>query len=207
MEKKEKLAGAGMILSALLASVCCIGPVVFAILGIGAVGFSSALAPWRPFLIAITFAFLAVAFYFAYRKPRAGCEDGSCEQPETRKRNRWFLWAATVVVLFLILFPYLPFSSGRTQESPAVAATRVELMVEGMTCSSCDFAVETAVKKLPGVIKVHARHDSSNVTVVLDPSRVKATDVAKAINRLGYRAMLQAGGGRLEPGSNRKEEP
>ena len=77
---KEKLGIVGAIAAAVLASVCCLGPVVLAGLGLGAVAAAQSFAPYRPLFLALTAVFLGVGFYFAYRKPEpATCEGQVCE--------------------------------------------------------------------------------------------------------------------------------
>jgi len=74
------VSSAGGLLAAFLASACCIGPLIFAALGvgIGATGFLAgtagvlkALLPYRPLFIGLTILLLGVAFYLAYRKPKS----------------------------------------------------------------------------------------------------------------------------------------
>lgn len=104
----EKLGVVGAIGAAVLASVCCIGPVVLAGLGIGAVAAAQSFAPYRPLFLAITVVFLGLGFYFAYRTPKqAACEGEVCETPRIARWGRPLLWIATVVVAALVTFPYL----------------------------------------------------------------------------------------------------
>ncbi len=74
---KNKIHTAGSLISALLASVCCIGPVFFAAIGVGAgasglladtARFLAWLTPFRPIFIGFTYIFLGIGFYRAYRK-------------------------------------------------------------------------------------------------------------------------------------------
>lgn len=76
---KAILTTSGLVLSALLASLCCIGPVVFSLIGAGSLGFAAAFEPYRPYLMAMTVVFLGAGFYFTYRKRAVGCEDGACK--------------------------------------------------------------------------------------------------------------------------------
>ncbi len=62
---KTALTGVGSVLSALLASLCCIGPVVFALIGAGSLGFAAAFEPYRPYLLALTVLFLGTAFHLS----------------------------------------------------------------------------------------------------------------------------------------------
>ncbi len=108
-------ASAGSILSAFLASACCVGPLVFALLGLGGAGLLVKFEPYRPYFMAITFALLGTGFYFTYRRPRASASatsgaDGAacdCPAPRTNRAGRIMLWVATVLVVGFLVFPYL----------------------------------------------------------------------------------------------------
>lgn len=114
---------AGGLLTAFLASICCIGPVAFAALGVGvgATGFLAntagvlkALLPYRPLFIGLTMILLGISIYLAYRKPMVG--DVSCQAcvPASGVRpNRWLLWIITSLAVALMLAPYwLEFTTG-----------------------------------------------------------------------------------------------
>ena len=96
-------AAAASIAAAVVASACCIGPVVLVLLGAGAFGASLAsLERYRPIFLTVTTAFLAFAFYTAYR-PTEGCD--VCE-PSRRRRGRIMVWIAAFMVAALVAFPY-----------------------------------------------------------------------------------------------------
>lgn len=108
-----KVAAAGSVVSGTLASACCIGPLVFALLGISGAAFAQHLAPLRPYLLVITYALLGGAFYFTYRPQSAECRPGSaCELPRTNRVGKAMLWLAALVVVLATAFPwyaaYLP---------------------------------------------------------------------------------------------------
>ncbi len=107
----------GGLSAALLASVCCIGPLVFAALGVGvgATGFWAGTAgvlkgllPYRPAFIGLTMLLLSISFYLAYRKPEtARCATGEvCAQGSLKSRNRTWLWIMASLALALVLAPY-----------------------------------------------------------------------------------------------------
>jgi mercuric ion transport protein len=102
----------GAIVSAFLASVCCVGPLVFALLGVGGAGLLLKLEPYRPYLIALTVAVLAAGFYVTYRRPKVpaaatGGLDCACEHPNANRFGRALLWVATAVVAAFLAFPYV----------------------------------------------------------------------------------------------------
>jgi mercuric ion transport protein len=93
------------VVAAAAASACCIGPVVAAVLGAGALGAASTrLEPYRPWLLGGTVVLLGVGFVSAYRR-EAKCADDTCE-PASRRSARIVLWIAAVVVALLAAFPY-----------------------------------------------------------------------------------------------------
>ena len=102
---------AGAVVSAFFASLCCIGPLAFALLGIGGAGLLVQFEALRPYLTAATLALLGTGFYFTYRSPkpiqRAAGADCACELPRINRFGRVTLWLATGLVLALLALPYL----------------------------------------------------------------------------------------------------
>ena len=95
----------GSVIAAAAASVCCIGPVVAAVFGAGALGAASLrFEPYRPWFLGVTTVLLGVGFVSAYRR-QPECADGACA-PSSRRTARLVLWIAVVVVILLTTFPY-----------------------------------------------------------------------------------------------------
>jgi mercuric ion transport protein len=111
--RRGYLASLGAVVAAFLASLCCVGPLVFITLGVGA-GLASRFEPLRPVLTVLTLGLLALGFYTVYGTNLAvepgqsaapcGPED-VCIVPRNRTREKVLLWAATVVALLLLTFP------------------------------------------------------------------------------------------------------
>ena len=94
------------VVAATAASVCCIGPVVAAVLGAGALGAASKrFEPYRPWLLGLTVVLLGMAFATTYRREPAACGDGSCAS-SSRRTAKIVLWVAVVLVGMLAAFPY-----------------------------------------------------------------------------------------------------
>jgi mercuric ion transport protein len=99
------------IIAAFLASLCCIGPLVFVFLGVGA-GLASTFEPLRPVFTVVTVVLLALGFYAVYGRRQAAradagaCEpDGTCRVPRRRRRDEVLLWLATALAIALLTFP------------------------------------------------------------------------------------------------------
>ena len=94
------------IATAFLASACCVGPLLLALVGIGGGVALTALDAYRPYLIAATVLVLSTGFYFAYRRPRATADACDCPAPRSRTAARLLLWFTTVVAILFVTFPY-----------------------------------------------------------------------------------------------------
>jgi mercuric ion transport protein len=111
------LAAVGAIGAAFLASLCCIGPLLFVSLGVGA-GLASRFEPLRPIFTVLTFALLALGFYTVYhRNPAVAstrsadsltqgdtCE-ASCTVERNRSRDKLVLWIAALLAIVVLTFP------------------------------------------------------------------------------------------------------
>jgi mercuric ion transport protein len=96
----------GSIVGSVLASVCCIVPLVFTVLGISGAAFALRFEPLRPYFLALTYGLLASAFYLTYRPAKAACGPGEvCERPTSSRVGKAALWIATIVVVLATTFP------------------------------------------------------------------------------------------------------
>jgi mercuric ion transport protein len=98
----------GGVAAGLMASACCIGPLLAVFLGVTGAGALAQLEPYRPYFGAMMIAFLAVGFYLTYRKPKT--VDGTCGpccSPSRRRTQKIALWLATVLALVLFFVPNL----------------------------------------------------------------------------------------------------
>jgi mercuric ion transport protein len=97
------------ILSAIGASICCVGPLVLLALGVSGawIGSLTALEPYRPIFIGLTLLFLGVAFYRLYLARPSCSPESACANPRTLKGQRVAFWIVAVLVLGLIAVPWL----------------------------------------------------------------------------------------------------
>jgi Cu+-exporting ATPase len=70
---------------------------------------------------------------------------------------------------------------------------RLELPIEGMTCSSCAGRVEKSLNQLDGV-EATVNFATERATVSFDPERVATEELVGAVERVGYAASLPAAG-------------
>ena len=102
LDKGQKLAAAGGIIGAVAASSCCILPVILFSLGIGGawIGNFTQLAPYQPYFIAATLAFIVAGYWLAYRSSKIACAARqACAGPLSNRLVKIALIAATVIVI------------------------------------------------------------------------------------------------------------
>ena len=93
---------AGGVLGAILASACCIGPLVLLTLGISGawIGNLTALEPYKPIFAVIALGFIGAGFWQVYSRKAVVCEPGSyCARPASTRIIKTALWAALILVL------------------------------------------------------------------------------------------------------------
>ncbi|MGH7457368.1 MAG: mercuric transporter MerT family protein, partial [bacterium] len=104
--QKTALSTIGSVVTAIVASLCCIGPAVLAIVGAGSFGAFAAFEKYRPYFIGVTAVLLGAAFYLTYRKREVLCEDGTCKIQGAGKWNKIGVWSATIIAALAIAYPY-----------------------------------------------------------------------------------------------------
>ena len=70
----------------------------------------------------------------------------------------------------------------------AASESKIDLNLKGMTCAACAARIEKKLNKLEGVQKAAINFATEKATVEYDSSRVKVSDMVKAIEALGYNA-------------------
>lgn len=96
-------------IAAILASTCCLGPLVLVALGFSGawIGNLTVLEPYRPIFIGAAL----VALFFAWRgifRPAQACKPGDvCAVPQVRTASKVIFWIVAALVLVALAFPYV----------------------------------------------------------------------------------------------------
>lgn len=65
---------------------------------------------------------------------------------------------------------------------------KVQLRIEGMSCSSCELRIENSLKKLEGISEAKADYAKSMAYVTFDADKITVRDIKHAIEKAGYEA-------------------
>jgi len=110
LPRGQGLMAAGSLLGALVASSCCLLPLVLFGLGVSGawIGSLTRLAPYQPFFIAVTIACLGYGYWLVYRSSKVVCAGGeACARPLSNRLVQLGLIVATVLVIAAIGFDFL----------------------------------------------------------------------------------------------------
>jgi copper chaperone CopZ len=191
--EKQTLVSVGGVTAAIVASLCCIGPVLVVFLGVGSIAAFSAFEIYRPYLIGLTVALISVAFYLTYRKREVKCEDGTCKIEGASKWAKTGVWTVTILAGLAVGFPYLGFSP-QTSVNKAVDSTAVvTLNISGMDCKACAAGVEGSLANIKGVRKARVSFQSGKATIEYDNKIVKPTVFVDRVNDSGFKATIEKG--------------
>ena len=99
----------GGVFTGIGASACCLGPFLLLSMGIGGawIGHLTALEPFRPIFIALTFAFLALTFRKLYLVPQNCATGDTCVANETLKKQRTLFWILLPIVFLIVASPWI----------------------------------------------------------------------------------------------------
>jgi mercuric ion transport protein len=192
MKSENKLIGAGL-LTAIMASLCCITPVLALIAGTSGIASTfSWIEPFRPYLIGLTILVLAFAWYQKL-KPRKEI-DCECETDEKPKfmQSKTFLGIVTAFSIIMLAFPYYSRIFYPKTETQIIVVDKLdikttEFKINGMTCAGCEEHVNHEVNKLNGIVNSKASYENKNAIIEFDRTKTNETEIEKAINSTGYK--------------------
>ncbi len=206
--KEERLAIGGAVIAGIAASLCCLGPLLFLVLGLGAFGAAAAFQTARPYLLGAAVLLQAFGFYCVYFRRQPACAPGeACETKPVNRASRIGLWIASIAVLAFALSPYYvgylaaafvrrqppmttapaaaPISESASSETNLETVT---VQIEGMDCIACEAPIGAALEKTPGVRSADVSYKRGDARVEYDPQRTNLDQLKRAINSTGYQA-------------------
>lgn len=182
------------LLTATVASLCCITPVLA--LFSGATGIASTfswLEPYRPYLIGLTVAVLGFAWYQKLKPKKANVECDCEEDKPSFWQGKTFLGIVTVLAVLLMAFPsYSKIFFPKRQANQVIIVDtnniqQVKLKIKGMTCEGCTETVNLALSKLPGILEYQTDYKTGSSAVKFDNSKTSEKAIVNAVNETGFK--------------------
>ncbi len=202
--RKPSLLWIGTITTAVVASACCWLPLL--LIGVGASGAAAlaSLETYRPFFVSLTFALLALGFYFAYRPTAcstAADANGCCSPPNVtpQRFNRAMLWVVAVIAATLLFFPnYVGFF---VNNGPTTVITdsqkQIAISVEGMTCEACAAILGKELRKVSGVEAVKVNYAKKQALIAYSEMVPNQESLLAAVETAGYSGSLKEPAGNI----------
>jgi len=187
--------GAG-VLSAVAASLCCITPVIALLAGSSSIAANFLwIEPARPYLIGLSIAVLAFAWYLKLKPTKPNDMDCNCETTKKASflQSKTFLGIVTFFAALMIAFPlyakvFYPKPKVRAATVAAVDNTQqVKFAIQGMTCEACEDHVNNELSKVAGVLAYKTSYATRSSFVTFDKSKVEVKTIEAAITKTGYK--------------------
>jgi mercuric ion transport protein len=194
---KNKLALGGSVLSAIAASLCCIGPLVAVVLGASGFAAAALFAKWRPLFLTITVLLLVTAWYLTYWRPKAdNCSTDGCARNSVAKWNKVALWLATAFVVAIAAFP--TFSRAAAQLFVPVGASTIgpsqvklaalQVNIPSMDCGACAVGIQAKLNKQDGVQGAQVDFATKTAVIRFEPGKLSPEKVTALIDETGFKA-------------------
>ena len=188
-KKFSKRGGLIGIFSGLIASLCCITPLVLIFLGLGSVSFAFSFIGLKSYFLLASLLFLSVSFFFYLRKQKCGIIAGL--------KSPFILTALAIhLVLFIgSFYLLLPFVG------PYVFEKRLSLMrdvpshspschlqlkvtqksLNALTCTSCEAALRYSLEQNLGVVIAEVDLNNSEVLVHYNKKEISPEKIVESI--------------------------
>lgn len=189
-------AGKTGLVSALIASSCCILPSLLILAGVGSIGFAQfSQYDWA---FAIAGIGLLSFSYWQYFRERKVCTTTACKM-KGEKFTQISLGLSTLVIVFavgVIVFSHVSVSSTNASQEALLSTQPNEgtelttLKIENMTCLSCAWSIEARIKQMTGVVSANVAFGTGLANIQYRPQQVAPEQFVKAVEEIGYRVSL-----------------
>ena len=177
------------IITAILASLCCIGPLAVLFLGSTSIGLFSIFEPLRPIFGILSVITLVIAYSKIFKEGKADC----CNTEELKKsfsKQKRILKSITPIVFVLLAFPY--FTAGLHGDNTGdQSGMKSEWVIEGMTCEGCAAGMERVLTATDGMNSCNVSYEKGIMICYTDKSKLSRNEISVLVNRNGFKAVVK----------------
>ncbi len=177
------------VLSGLIASLCCITPLVLIFLGLGSVSFAFSFIRLKPYFLIVSLLLLGVSFFFYIRKQKCGIKKG-LKSPFvlTALGVHFILFIGSFYLLLPMVGPYIfekKLSLAR-DIPPHSPSCHLQLKITSksfnvLNCTSCEAALKYTLEQNLGVFVAEVDLSSSKVLVHYDKKEISLERIVESI--------------------------
>lgn len=184
-----------------LSSLCCVGPLIVILFGLGSVSFALSISKYRPYFLGIGFLFM-VGTIALHLKKKNKCCDVNCFSVKGLKKERNFIVSviiSMIVFYVLALYVLVPAVSPMVY-SNAVAKeqqinqkviegvgnsntglnknlNKLDLKINGMTCTGCAAGIQNILLSLEGVVYAKISFYEKTGEVIYNPDKITKEEI------------------------------
>lgn len=180
------------LLGGFIAALCCIGPLILILLGVGTASTVLSIGKQSPYFLLIGLLFLGFAIWFYYfKRKKEICDECQSSKLSCKKIISIIILSCaifilTYIVLIYIIIPWLAskvttIKTEQTKQTTDIALHQATMKIEGMWCASCAVSVEYALKEERGVIEARVDYDSKTGVVIYDPEEISLEKIKETV--------------------------
>ncbi len=186
------------VFSALLASTCCVPPLILlglSLIGVGTAGvagLSGTIGSLKWYLLPIATVGLGTS-YVLYFREKSRCQAVACKMVGKKFTSATLLTSTLLVMGFTAwsVYPYLTGNATVVTNDPNASTHFAVYDVEGMTCGGCEVAVNGSIKATGLVDSVKSSFTEGKTIVWYSDDDVELNQILAAIQTVGYNANLE----------------
>lgn len=185
----KKAVGIGL-KAGIIASLCCIIPLILIIFGLASASVALKFVQYKPYFIGLSILFLVGSLWYYFRKRACSV----CAPNENKISKKWFVGTAvsfhllTFAILLYLLMPTIsPFlydwSLGKAEvssQSNSNNLSQLTLKISGMTCSSCAAGIKYNLENLPGVSQAEVSYYKGQGTIIYNPEKITPEEILES---------------------------
>lgn len=182
---------------ALIASLCCLGPLFLVILGISTISTAIGIGYYKPYFLALGILFFVASLVYYLKQNKALICKGCNSAQEEKHRLTSIVFLAIIVlgtvyglIVYFIVPQLAPIIYQRENPSKILSSIgssstsdlkRVNLKIEGMTCAGCAIGIENVLKNLPGISEARVEYPQGMGSVTYDPQQITLEKIIESI--------------------------
>lgn len=191
------LAGLG---AAIVAGLCCVGPVVLAALGLSSAAALLSFSAYKNLFLALAFLLAGLAIFLILKKKNTCCKPDDSKANIKGKLTLILLVLTTFGLGYALLYNVIgPLAYHQvnvqaqakelTDQKPG-AVEIANFSILTMDCPACALGIQEKLAKMPGIQKAKVNFDQKRAQVVYDPHRLNVQQIKQAIDQTGFLATL-----------------
>jgi len=208
----------GGILSGVLASLCCVGPLVLVLFGLGSVSFALSLSQYRLYFLGIGFLFMIAVIVFHLKKKNKTC-DLNCFSVEGLKRDGRFIISVVlsmgisyILALYVLVPTISPIIYGnvvsKTTGTQSASLTKnavntnndntntnsnlhkLVVKISGMTCAGCATGIQSILQSLDGISNARISYPEGIGEITYNPEVITKEEIINSDAFHDYPAVI-----------------